>query len=322
MKKYFSLPLLFLSFFSTCIHAQKVTAVLDTNEIFIGEQTTLRLELSFSAAAEAHFPDIEDSVDKHIPIVEKSAIDTSYAEKDVTTKILSQELLITSFDTGYHPIRPISFAVNGDTISTQAMLLTVKTVPIPQDADIKDIKNILDVPFTIWDWIKLHKWYIFLSIAIIGLIILGLHFYKKYRNQPKRVLEKPKPLLPAHEIAFAKLQELKSKKLWQNSKVKEYHIELSYIVREYLENRYGTNSLDNTTDTILHESRSLELNDDDRQKLTQVLVLADMAKFAKQEPVSHENEQSMKNAEAFIESTKLVESETELLEKEGNKEEK
>lgn len=320
MKKYFVPSILFLSLISSSLQAQKVSAILDTNEIFIGEQTTLRLELRFSAADEVYFPNIQDSVDHHIPIVKKSEIDTSYAEKDVTTKILSQELLITSFDTGYHPIRPILFAVNGDTLSTPAMLLTVKTVPIPQDADLKDIKGILDVAFTIWDWIKLHKWYILLGIVLIGLIILGVYFYKKYRNRPKTIFEKPKPLLPAHEIAFSKLEELKNKKLWQNSKVKEYHIALSYIMREYLENRYGTNSLDNTTDTILYECRSLEMDDENRQKLTQILVLADMAKFAKQEPVSYENEQSMKNAEAFVQSTKLVESENKLSENMEEKE--
>lgn len=306
MKICISTLLAFLFSLSSAIQAQKVSAVLDTNEISIGEQTKLHLEIEFSAADDVAFPDLRDSLNEFIQIVEKSKIDTSYAENDVTTKILSQNLTITSFDSGYHPIRPILFSVNGDTLGTEPMLLTVKMVIVPQNADIKDIKDILDVPFTFWDWVKMNKWTIISALVLIILILLGIYTYRKYKNSPKVEIEMPQPLIPAHEIALSKLEELKSKKLWQNSKVKEYHVELSYIIREYLENRYDTNSLDNTTDEILYESRSLDMSEEDRNRLTQVLVLADMAKFAKQEPISHENEQSMKNAEAFVVSTKKI----------------
>lgn len=304
MKKYLTLLLVCLLQLSTFAFSQKATASLDTNTISIGEQTKLHLSIQFVAGQKVSFAQLEDSLTKYIQIVDKSGIDTSYAEKNVAVKTLSQELTITSFDSGYHPIPPILFYVDGDSVRTEPILLTVNTVVIPDNADIKDIKDILDVTFSIWDWILLNKWYILSAIALIALTLLGIYFYRKYKKRPKAKFVKAKPLEPAHEIALRKLEELKGKKLWQQSKVKEYHVEISYIIREYLENRYGTNSLDNTTYEILADMRDLEVGEEDRKRLAQVLTLADMAKFAKQEPVSDENEQSMKNAEAFVDSTK------------------
>lgn len=308
MKKFVHFALFFGFAFGlpSLLFSQKASAVMDTNVIYIGEQTKLQLNIEFSAADQVVFPVLKDSLAPFVRIVAVPGIDTSYAENTVTTKILSQELTITSFDSGYHPIPPILFKVNGDTVETQALLLTVKMVDIPQNADIKDIKNVLDVPFSIWDWLKLHKWYILSSILLLLLLILGWYYYKKYKNRPRTAEERNIPLQPAHEIALGKLEALRNKKLWENAQIKEYHVELSHIIREYLENRYATNSLDNTTDEIIYEARSLEMDEEARQKLAQVLMLADMAKFAKQNPVSFENEQSMKNAQAFINSTKII----------------
>lgn len=313
-----NLLVILLSLFAFCtisLNAQEVSVKLKDKDIKIGEQTKLFLEMRFPVAAEVMFPSLKDTISKFIQIVEISTIDTSFDEDDVKTKILSQELTITSFDSGHHVILPMKFAINGDSLESQALMLSVQSVKVPENADLSDIKGVLDVPFSFWEWLSANKWYFIGGLLLIGILLAAYFIYKKYRDRPKAFFEKTKPLEPAHIIAERKLQELKSKKAWENYQVKAFHVEISYIIREYLENRFGSNSLDETTDEILHHSQEFEIETEDRQKLAHILTLADMAKFAKQEPSSFENEQSLKNAEIFVASTKMeIQEEKELSE--------
>lgn len=59
-----------------------------------------------------------------------------------------------------------------------------------------------------------------------------------------------KPLLP-HELALQKLVALQQQKLWQKGDVKPYQSELTFIIREYLENRFNIQALESTTDEIV-----------------------------------------------------------------------
>ena len=104
------------------------------------------------------------------------------------------------------------------------------------------------------------------------------------------------------------MEELASKKLWQDSKVKAYYSELSFIVREYIENRFELAALESTTDEIITMLSNLpEVDGKLKDKLHQVLLLADMAKFAKQQPIASENEDSFKFSQQFVSETAFKE---------------
>jgi hypothetical protein len=104
----------------------------------------------------------------------------------------------------------------------------------------------------------------------------------------------------AHTIALGKLQELRDKKLWQQNEVKHYYSELSDVVREYLEKRYAIKTHEKTTDEIFAGLKYMNIADEDRNKLSQILLLADLVKFAKEKPLPADNEQSMDNAISFV----------------------
>ncbi len=111
------------------------------------------------------------------------------------------------------------------------------------------------------------------------------------------------PKIPAHIIAFEKLEKLKQEKLWQEGKLKLYHITLSEIVREYIENRFKIQALEQTTDEILFGFRNLAIDDESRIKLKQILILSDLVKFAKEQPSPNENEMSLTNAFDVVKGT-------------------
>ena len=304
--------------FAFQLRSQEATAVLMDKQIKIGEQTTIELELRSTADGKVvSFPSLMDTISGKIEIVKISEIDTSYDENDISIRILSQTITITSWDSGYHPIPPFTFKVGDEIFSSEAELLEVTSVDIQAEADIKDIKGIIEVPFSLWDWILVHKYYIGGIILLIALIIAGIFIYKKL--QKEKVEEQVfVPKEEADVVAIRQLKQLEEANLWQNGKINEYHTSLSHIIREYLENRYQISALEKTTDEIdLLLKYHKETKESLHLKLIDQLQLSDLAKFAKQQPSSSENEAAMKFSYQFIEETKvIVEEDSQLIQKE------
>jgi translation initiation factor 2B subunit (eIF-2B alpha/beta/delta family) len=61
-----------------------------------------------------------------------------------------------------------------------------------------------------------------------------------------------------------------------------------------------------TTGEIYAALRQTEVTSSAREKLNQVLVLADLVKFAKEQPLPLENEQSLNQCVEFVRETKPV----------------
>jgi hypothetical protein len=104
-------------------------------------------------------------------------------------------------------------------------------------------------------------------------------------------------------LALQKLTELRNRKLWQQEQTKQYHTELTDIIRDYLENRYVIKAHEQTSDEIFASLRYMDITEENRNALRQVLILADLVKFAKEKPLPQDNEQSMDNAVAFVNRT-------------------
>ncbi len=137
--------------------------------------------------------------------------------------------------------------------------------------------------------------------------IIIIYLVKRYRKKKPEVVVVEPPKIPAHIIALEKLEKLKNEKLWQEGKLKQYHSALSEIVREYVENRFKIQALEQTTDEILFGFRNVSIDEESKQRLRQLLVLSDMVKFAKEQPLPHENEMSLTNAFDFVNGTKREE---------------
>ena len=297
------------------------TATLDTNAILIGDQINLLLEVKNNSKYQVSFPNIPDTLMKGVEVVKKSPIDTIKPKDKKSTEITyRQNLVITSYDSGYYAIKPFRFLLNNDTglyAETEPLLLEVHTIPVNVQADIKDIKGPLNPPK---NWMEVVK-YVglgLLALIIITLILIFTLGKKKPSELMNFVQRKP---LPPYEVALAKLQALKDKKLWQNGQVKEYHSSISEILREYLEASYGFNAMEQVTDEIMEKMQS-KVDDSLQKKLHQILSMADLAKFAKFQPLPDENEQSMAFAVEIVRATKPVEQTEDKKKETKEKEEK
>src|SRR5690606_27122692 len=96
--------------------------------------------------------------------------------------------------------------------------------------------------------------------SILGvLLVAGLIWYiiRKRKNKPVK-LAPAKPVIPLHTIVLDQLNALRAQKLWEQGRVKEYHSELTDIVREYLEKRYHINALEQTSEEIFSGLKHLD----------------------------------------------------------------
>jgi len=297
-------------------YAQQITAtaILDSNSILIGQQVKLKLSVEYRVdngkQIKIIWPEIKDTIIKEVEVISQTKIDTIIPDKNDPFKFIqSKTLYITSFDSGYWAVPPFIFKTESDStaISTEALLLQVITVAVDTTIAIKAIKPPYEENFTFIDWLK-DNWLI-LAITAGSAILLFLLIYftrKHYKNKPvPLVIEKP--AIPAHIIALGKLEQLKTEMLWQNGKLKQYHSQLTDIVREYIENRFHLPALEQTTDEIIFSFRSVAIDTESLTKLKQILVIADLVKFAKEIPLSNENELSMANSYDFVNGTKREE---------------
>jgi hypothetical protein len=304
--KYVLLLNLLLTAFAQKSSAQTVQAEakLDRFAIKIGEQTQLHLIARFHAADNVEFPKLADSISGKIQIVSSKA-DTIADKDDVSLKTIRHNYTITSFDSGDYVIPSYAFHTQAGDVKTEPLKLTVATVVVDTTKAAYDIKQPLTISYTFWDWLR-DNWVLVVSVLAGLLIIGGIIYYLKKRPKNVIVVEPPAPAVPAHIIALQKLTAINDKKLWQQEQTKQYHTELTDVIREYLESRYAIQAMEQTSDEIFASLRYMDISDENRNTLRQVLILADLVKFAKEKPLPFENEQSMDNAVAFVKKTQPV----------------
>jgi hypothetical protein len=299
------LTLILACTFSANAQDVHVNAHLDQQTLKIGDQTQLRLSVHQPVKARVNFPQITDSLTEKVMVLGAGKLDTVVDKNTPGIITVNRNYTITAFDSGTYTIPPLSFGSDAGVLTTNPIILTVQTVQVDTTKAIYDIKQPLAVSYTLWDWLRDH-WVIVCIVLAVILIIIGIVWYIKTRPEKVVVIEEIVPDVPIHTQAINKLNELRAKKLWQQGDIKGYHSELSDIIREYLEKRYVIKTQEKTTDEIFTGLKYLDIEQENRNLLRQMLLLADLVKFAKEKSAPAENEQSMDNAIAFVTKTSQV----------------
>jgi len=286
-----------------------VSASIDSTMLFIGDQTNLHLQATCGLSEQVQMPVYGESLIDGIEIVERSNIDTTFL-KDGRYQ-LSQHLTLTSFKDSLFYIAPLPFVSGEDTFWTESLSLNViQPFEIDTTLAITDIKPIAKAPVWVWGIIR----WILLALLIAGLAVGG-YYLSLYIGRRKGIIpEAPKePERPAEEVALEKLDQIKEQKIWQSGQVKEYHTQLTDVVREYIGRRFDVSSSEKTSDETLREMKPLLKEQKDLyEKLRKMLSLADLVKFAKWTTTPDENEMALKTAYDFVHETTPEPTEEEL----------
>ena len=264
----------------------------DTNKILIGEQIQVKLRATVGNAELVQWPMVGDTL-SDAEVIDRSEIDTTFLDSKM---LLEQRLTVTVWDSGYYVIQPLPLLVNGDSIFSDPLFLTVNTIDQLQEAPY-DIKAPEDAPKTLGEWLQqLGLW-----IALAGALI-GLFAWWRSRRKKEGGETKVEARVDPYEQAVSDLGRLRENKLWQKGEVKEYYDALTDIARRYLEQECGIPALESTTE----ETRTLLIDQpikpEVREDFIGLMREADMVKFAKERFGDEDCECAFRRARNFIDA--------------------
>lgn len=289
-KKRVFLFAIFSFLLSTYTFAQQVTVQTDTTDIRIGEQ--FLYQLSISDTANVILPKLDNL--KGLEIVEDKKLDT-------IKNNLIKKYILTGFDSGAYYIPSQQVYIRGRAFITDSILINVATVAVDTTKQkMFAIKSIREEPYVFDDFKPYIKW-----IVLGVLLIAALVYYLKTRKKEEEIIEVEEVLSPL-ELAMSKFKKLDEQLLWQNNKIKLFYSELTEIVRAYIETELKIPALEITSDELLNylddclKAETIETNPETLKKLKELLQEADLVKFAKSKPLSHEIEEDRKDAEDIV----------------------
>ncbi len=287
------------------ITAQSVTvdASIDSLQIMIGEQARIKLQISIDAKQKAIFPHFTDSIIKGIEIVGIAKPDTQYLNNRQRL-LITQRYTITSFDSALYYIPPFSVKVVNTVYKSKSLALKVISprVDVSHPDHFYPQKGVMNPPFMWSDWAGT----LFLSILAIPLMFLIVYLIIRFRdNKPIIRHIRIEPKLPPHQLAMKEIERIKTEKIWQKGRSKEYYTELTDALRTYIQDRFGFSAMEMTSSEIIEKLKEVEAKDINDLKF--LFQTADLVKFAKHDPMMNENDSNLLNAIAFINETKTEE---------------
>jgi hypothetical protein len=144
-----------------------------------------------------------------------------------------------------------------------------------------------------------NLWIAFGSLVL--LILLAAVALWKWRT---RVIPPPPPV-PAHRKALASLEELEGTDIWTRPDVDAAAVALSLILRTYIENRFGIQAPDLTTEEfLLTVEKQAPWSEENQAGLKRFFTATDRIKFAGERPERDVLDELMASVREFIDQTK------------------
>ena len=279
-----------------------VRSQLSSDSMMIGDQLVYNLHVEAADHVDFKLPVLRDTLNRHLEILYAISSDTLLSEGK---KVVDHRYVITGFEPGMQliPAQEVLYAVGErwDTARSMPLIIQVYEPLVDTTQQIKPIKAPINTPLT---FKEILPW---IGVGLGGLILLAalVVLLRRYRLRQGGVEELPaKPLEPAHVIAFRELDKLKEEKIWEKGEVKRYYTRLTEITRQYIERQYGIPAMEQTSHQIMQDFRRSNRDDsllDDMLK--ELLELADLVKFAKEDPLPIDNQTNLNNAYLFVQKT-------------------
>ncbi|MFQ5568987.1 MAG: hypothetical protein ACE5G0_04890 [Rhodothermales bacterium] len=269
--------------------AQRVEAYLSADSVTVGDRFSLTLVAMHGASLTPLFPD-------------PAADDSSFGDLDVLgvttsggypigsgdSRIDSIVYEVTTFalDTAYVPALPVVFSADEDTLSVASGSLFLPVISlVPDEAEgIQELAPLFEFSTPVWP-------YALLGMALLVGTGLLLYYLRQKRHAPEPE-PPPPPTLPQispYESAIERLRTLEATaNLNASEQIKPFFVELSDVLRTYLEDRLDVPALERTTRELMHEldGRTVryKLPGGAPQRVQNILELADLVKFADIKP--------------------------------------
>ena len=279
-----------------------VKSIISSDSMLIGDQLEYTLRTDADSDVEIILPEIKDTLSKTLEVLARLPGDTTFSDNRIR---VDQSYIITGFESGTQiiPSQEVIYIRGGvrDTARSMPLIIQIYEPVVDTTQQIKPIKPPLNTPVTLreilpWAGAGLG------GVIIVGLIVLLLVRIFRRKRDPEQNSFTPRE--PAHVIAFRELDKLKNEKIWAKGEVKQYYTRLTEITRRYIERQYDIPAMESTTEEILHAFRRTNREDNLLDEmLKDLLELADLVKFAKEDPLPVDNQTNLNNAYLFVQKT-------------------
>lgn len=274
----------------------KITASIDSTVVEMGSHAMITVNV-VDPSHSGHVVDLpEDGTDAE-------AFDFVTVESDTTPTGFTYNLKIQAWYPGVLTLAPFKYVAGTDTAESD--VLTLKILPVEMDStqQLNPMEGAVNMPSRWYDFIP--EWSLWVLLGLVGLALIAavIYLWLLYRRTGSIILTKPKPVDPYAE-AIEALKQLRSRRLAESGKEKEYYTALIDILRVYLFRRFAINAMEMSSTQILDSLRRNPETKGDQPRIKQILDLADIVKFAKMRPMPDDNIKSFNTVEQFVEATK------------------
>lgn len=274
----------------------------DRAEIYIGDLINYRLTIIHDSDIILTPPPIGANLGAFD--VKDYEVDDEVRLKDGRIRSESR-FLLTTFTTGDYVIPPIP--VEFMLPDSVKKFLISEPVPIKvkslladaaDTADIRDIKGPMEFKS------KLSAWYYVIGGVFILAVAILIWWWVRRK---KALLSVPIDLRKPWEIAFEDLAFLKEKNYPVSGEFKQFYVELTGVVRAYLQRIFEIPVLDMTTYEFLTEIVQENIEEELYNRLKELLEFADLVKFAKLIPELERVETDYEEAVNIVEYIRQIE---------------
>lgn len=279
----------------------EVTLRVSANEVTASDPVVVELEVISPEEEEIGFPEFEEKLGEFQVVDSRRSAPRLVDEGRV---LVTQSYELEPFLPGDYAIPPLKIehgSGDGDereTLETGAITIKVVSV-LPEsetDPDIKEIAPPVELP-GIPPWV-----YVSIALAVLAMAAGAWYLWKRRR----RSKEEASPPVPPHERAYEALEQLLREDLLAKGKVKLFYLRLSNILRHYIEDRFGLQAPERTTEEFLVDLRAGDdFSPEQRYLLRLFLEHCDLVKFAKHAPTQTESDQAVNTCRSFIDETRL-----------------
>ncbi len=279
---------------------------LDPESPVIGDTLTLSIEVIAEPGVEVLMPDFGSALDRFsiVDFAPRQTVD------DQGRTLATQTYRLDPPSSGRHVIppilieyvdrragsRPAPAGLDAYEVLTDRIPFQVASV-LPEDAtaDLKPPLGKLDLiqaPTTSrWPW--------FVALGLVALV--ALPFIARAIAAARRRRRRRS----AYEVATSRLRKLLRAPRRSGQEIDRFYVGLSYIIRQYIEDRFEMRAPELTTEEFLSSiGQSPDFSAEHQGLLREFLKQADLVKFARAEPSSDETERAIEKAQQFLEETR------------------
>ncbi|MDE6541535.1 MAG: BatD family protein [Muribaculaceae bacterium] len=296
-----TVALAFASALATQAQGVKVTAELDSAVMTQGYRTALRVRVLGPAdATPVQWPEKGGQLGGvDVADISSQASDLGNGRRETV-----YTLTLQPFDPDTVTLPPLRVASGTDTAESRPLVLKVLPVELDSLTEIHPMEGPVAYPARWYDWVPQwasNYWpWILLGLGLIAAAVAGWLYWRRGGT----VVVRRKRVVPPYELAMRRLGQLRERRLTENGREKEYYTELTDILRQYLDGRFGINAMEMPSTEIMRTLRHNEATRMSAERMQDVLEVADFVKFAKMRPLPDDNVKAYNSALAFVEDTK------------------